>query len=109
MKISTGRDGLKPISLEEHMVRRLRAIRLWIMAVWHVVLLKLRSKLNGVDFRGYLLSLVFPPIVLELIEVLEFVQDIAGRSLRFAPFPDDRLVLFLLRNLIGGGSCCAKV
>ena len=100
---------LKAHGLESYMVRKLRAVRLWIMAVWHVVLLKLRSKLNGVDFRRYLLSLVFPPIVLELIEVLEFVQDIAGRSLRFSPFPDDRLVLFLLQNLIGGRSCCAKV
>ncbi len=100
---------LKAHGLESYMVRKLRAIKLWIMAVWHVVLLKLRSKLNGVDFRRYLLSLVFPPIVLELIEVLEFVQNIARRSLRFAPFHDDRLVLLALQNLIVGGSCCAKV
>ena len=100
---------LKAHGLESYMVSKLRAIRLWIMAVWHVVLLKLRSKLNGVDFRRYLLSLVFPPIVLELIEVLEFVQNIARQSLRFAPFHDDRLVLLALQNLIVGGSCCAKV
>ncbi len=100
---------LKAHGLESYMVRKLRAIRLWIMAVWHVVLLRFRSKLEGIDFRKYLLSLVFPPIVVELIEVVEFVQDVAGQCLRYSPFPDNRLVLFLLRNLIGGGSCYAKV
>jgi len=29
--------------------------------------------------------------------------------LRFSPFPDDRLILLVLRNLIGGRSCHAKV
>ncbi len=32
---------LKAHGLERYMVRKLKAIRLWIMAVWHVVLLKL--------------------------------------------------------------------
>ena len=68
------------------MVRLLRAIRLWIMAVWHVVLLKLRSKLNGIDFRKYMLSLVFPKIVVELIEVVEFIQEVLRRCLRFFLF-----------------------
>ena len=67
------------------------------------------SKLSGIDFRKYLLALIFPPIVLELIELLEFVQDVAGRCLRFSPFPDNRLVSLILKDLIGGGSCCAKV
>ncbi|EDP74851.1 hypothetical protein [Hydrogenivirga sp. 128-5-R1-1] len=70
------------------MVRKLRAIRLWIIAVWYVVLLRLRSKLSGIDFRKYLLSLVFPPVVLGLAEPVEFVQDIVRRCLRFSPFPD---------------------
>ncbi len=51
---------LKAHGLESYMVRKLKAIRLWIMA-------------------KYLLALIFPPIVLELIELLEFVQDVAGR------------------------------
>jgi len=100
---------LKSLGLESHMVRKLRAIRLWIMAVWHVALLKLVSRLEGFDFKRYLLSLVFPPFVLLLIDLLGFVEVLVGRCLRFSPFPDDRLVLFLLRNLIGGGSCYAKV
>ncbi len=72
--------------LESYMVRRLRAIRLWIIAVRHVVLLRLSSKLSGIGFRKYLLPFVFPPVVLELIKLLEFVQGIAGRCLRFSPF-----------------------
>ncbi len=91
------------------MVRRLKAIRLWIMAVWHVVLLRFRSKLSGMDFRRYMLSLVFPPIVLELAELLEFVQGIVRRCLRFSPLPDDRLLLFALQNLKGSNSHYAKV
>ena len=67
---------LKAHGLEGYMVRKLRAIRLWIMAVWHVVLLKLRSKLEGIDFRLYMLSFVFPPVMLELIELLGSVQYI---------------------------------
>ena len=70
---------LKAHGLESYMVRKLRAIRLWVMAVWHVVLLRFMSKLSGIDFRKYLLALIFPPIVLELIELLEFVQYVAGR------------------------------
>ena len=66
---------LKAYGLESYMVRKLRAIRLWIMAVWP----KLKFKLKGIDFRKYLMSLVFPPIVLELI-------------------PDCRLVLLILRR-----------
>ena len=72
------------------------------------MLLKLRSKLEGIDVRLYMLSFVFPPVMLELIELLESAQDIVRRCLRFSPFPDDRLVLLLLRNLIGDSSCCAK-
>ena len=83
-------------------------VRVWITAVWHIVPLRFGSKLSGIDFRKYLLSLVFLPIVLELIDLLEFVQDVARRCLRFSPFPDDRLILSLLQNLIGGGSCCAE-
>ena len=100
---------LKAHGLESYMVRKLKAIRLWIMAVWHVVLLRFRSKLSGIDFRKYLLALIFPPVVLELIELLEFVQDVAGRCLRYSPFPDNRLVSLILKDLIGGGSCYAKV
>jgi len=100
---------LKAHGLESYMVRRLRAVVAWIMAVWHVVLLKLRSKLWGIDFRKYLLSLVFPPIVLELIGLVKSVRDIARQCLRFSPFPDDRLILLMLQNLIGGDSCYAKV
>lgn len=100
---------LKSLGLESYMVRKLRAIRLWIMAVWHVALLRLISRLEGFDFKRYLLSLVFPPFVLLLIDLLRFVEMLVGRCLRFSPFPDDKLVLFLLRNLIGGGSCRAKV
>ncbi len=94
---------LKSLGLESYMVRKLRAIRLWIMAVWHVALLRLVSRLEGFDFRRYLLSLLFPPFVLLLIDFLEFVEALVGRCLRFSPFPDDRLVLFLLQNLIKGG------
>ncbi len=100
---------LKAHGLERYMVRKLKAIRLWIMAVWHVVLLRLRSKLEGIDFRKYLLSLVFPSIVLELAKLVESVQDIVRRCLRFSPFPNDRLILLVLQDLIGGASCCAKV
>ncbi len=90
-------------------IRKLRAIRLWIMAVWHVVLLKLRSKLERIDFRQFLESLVLPELVLALEELLELVKLALRRSLRYSPFPDDRFVFFLLRNLIGGGSRHAKV
>jgi len=100
---------LKAHGLERYMVRRVSAVKLWVMVVWHVVLLKLRSELHGIDFRRYLLSLVFLPIVLELIELVEFIQGVVRRCLRFSPFPDDRLVLLMLQNLIGGGSCHAKV
>ena len=95
--------------LESYMVRRLRAIRLWVMTVWHVVLLRFRSKLSGIDFGKYLMSLVFPSIVLELIELLEIVQGVVRRCLRFSPFPNDRLVLFVLQNLIGSVSYYAKL
>ena len=78
-------------------IKVLRAIRLWIMAVWHVVLLKLGSKLEGIDFRRFLESLVFP------------VKLALRRCLRFSPFPDDRLILLMLQDLIGGGSCFVKV
>jgi len=44
------------------------------MAVWYVVLLRLRSKLNGIDFRKYLLSLVFPPIDLSLLNYLSLLK-----------------------------------
>jgi len=100
---------LKSLGLESYMVRRLKAIELWVMAVWHVALLRLVSRLGGFDFRRYLLSLVFPPSMLLLIDLLEFVKVLVRRCLRFSPFPDDRLVLFLFRNLIGGDSCYAKV
>ena len=79
------------------------------MAVWHVALIRLISRLEGFDFKRCLLSLVFPPFVLLLIDLLGFVELFVGRCLMFSPFPDDRLVLFLLQNLIGGDSCCAKV
>ena len=100
---------LKAHGLESYMVRRLRAIRLWIMAVWHVVLLKVFSRRHDFDFRRFLESLVFPDLVLALQELLELVKLALRRCLRFSPFPDDRLVLLTLQNLIGGGSCCAKV
>ncbi|EDP74698.1 transposase [Hydrogenivirga sp. 128-5-R1-1] len=100
---------LKVHGLESYMVRKLRAIRLWIMAVWHVVLLKLRSKLNEIGFRKYMLSLAFPPIVVELVEVVEFIQEVLRRCLKFFPFPDDRLFLLMFQNLTGGHSCCEKV
>ena len=99
----------KANGLESYMVRKLRAIRLWIMAVWHIMLLKLRCKLDGIDFRRFLESLVFPDFVLALEELLELVKLAVRRSLRYSSFPDDRLVLLLLQNLIGGGSRHAKV
>ena len=100
---------LKAHGLERYMVRKLRAIRLWVMAVWHVVLLRLRSKLEGIDFRRSLESLVFTELVLALEELLELVKLALRRSLRFSSFPDDRLVLLTLRDLIGGRSSHAKV
>ena len=90
---------LKSLGLESYMVRKLKAIRLWIMAVWHVALIRLRSILDGIDFTR----------LLALLEFVEFMKPLIRRCLRFSPFPDDKLVLFLLRNLIGGDSCCAKV
>lgn len=100
---------LKAHGLESYMVRKLKAIRLWVMAVWHVVLMKLRSKLEGIDFRRFLESLVFPELVLALEELLELVKLALRRGLRFSPFPDNRLVLLMLRDLTGGRSCHAKV
>ena len=90
---------LKSLGLEGYMVRKLRAIRLWIMAIWHVALIRLRSILDGIDFVR----------LLALLEFVESMKSLIRRCLRFSPFPDDKLVLFLLRNLIEGDSCCAKV
>jgi len=64
----------------------------------------LSLNLKGLDFRRFLESLVFPTLVLALHELLEFVRDVLRRCLRFSPFPDDKLVLLLLQNFIGGGS-----
>jgi len=100
---------LKSLGLESYMVRKLRAIRLWIMAVWHVALIKLRSILDGIDFVRLLRSFIFPDIFIALLEFVEFMKSLIRRCLRFSPFPDDKLVLFLLQDLIGGDSCCAKV
>jgi len=100
---------MKGMGLEDYMVRKLRAIRLWIMAVWHVRLIKLKTELSGMDFRRFLLSLVMPDVYLLALDLLEFLELLIRRSLRFSPFPDDRLVLLLLQNFIGGCSCPAKV
>jgi len=100
---------MKGMGLEEYMVRRLKAIRLWVLAVWHVRLIKLKTELSGMDFRRFLLSLVMPEVYLLALDLLEFLELLIRRSLRFSPFPDDRLILFLLNNLIGGYSCSAKV
>ncbi len=57
---------LKASGLESYMVRRLRAIELWIKAVWHVTLLRLVSRLEGFNFKELLLSLVYPPSVVAI-------------------------------------------
>jgi hypothetical protein len=100
---------LKSLGLESYMVRKLKAIRLWVMAVWHVALLRLRVGLGGLDFKRFLLSFIVPDLYLELLNLVEVFGFVMRRCLRFSPFPDDRLVLFLFRDLIGGGSCWAKV
>ncbi len=100
---------LKSHGLESYMVSKLRAVKLWVIAVWHVVLFRFRSKLSGIDFGKYLLSLVFSLVVLELVELVGFVRGVAGRYLRFSPSPNDRFALFLLKNFIGGSSRHAKV
>jgi len=100
---------MKSIGLEDYMVRRLKAIKLWIMAVWHVRLIKLKAKLNGIDFKKFLLSFVMPNAYLLILDLLKFLELLIRRSLRFSPFPDDKLILFLLQDFIKNHSPFAKV
>jgi len=79
------------------------------MAVWHVALIRLKCDIDGIDFVRFLHSLIVPDIYLQLLEFTEFIMSLIRRCLRFSPFPDDRLILFFLQNLIGGRSCHAKV
>ena len=108
-KVESEIRTLKATGLERYMVRRLRAIELWIKAVWHVSLLRLVSRLGGFDFKEYLLSLVYPSSVVAIARLLEFAKGVAGRCLRFSPFPDDRLLGLVFQDLIGSDSCRAKV
>ncbi len=72
-------------------------------------LMRLVSKLGGFDFKECLLSLVYPPSVVAIARLLEFAKGVAGRCLRFSPFPDDRLFELMFQDLIGGDSYRAKV
>ena len=82
------------------MVRKLRAIRLWILAVWHVALIKLKCKIENINFVRFLHSLTVSDIYLRIVEFTELFMFLILRCIRFSPFPDDRLVYFLLQNLI---------
>jgi len=100
---------LKSLGLEDYMVRKLRAIRLWILTVWHVALIKLKCRVDGINFVRFLHSFVVPDIYLRMVEFIELFMSLIRRFIRFSSFPDDRLVYFLLQNLIVPYSAHAKL
>ncbi|RTZ59339.1 MAG: hypothetical protein DSZ31_04165, partial [Gammaproteobacteria bacterium] len=56
--------------------------------------------LNGIDFKKFLLSFVMPNAYLLILDLLKFLELLIRRSLRFSPFPDDKLILLLLQDFL---------